>query len=607
MNDRRSVRWVLLVALSCVGLLALGCAQTKHGGGGDDDDGDDTGGDACDQFCQRVTDCNLGDRLDIHSADDCRAYCQNGDPAIGQCILAAADCDAAGRCIEPQDTFDCAASGYPVRAFADAPDSQDLYATAADFTVQTTRGPWTLSEKWTGCETYLFIQDTPYQARGWDPALWDRDVDALLEALPANAQVFFVSNSWDQNTIDQALAGLQAKADAYLNGLPQEDQDRWWHRLHYVTEPARGSDGWLGGFMTSPGWGVGIDRSQRVRYIGSYADPSRYNAQRQWFAPNLSMAANEADYYDFEAARDQALSAEEATVVPVFTNQQISDTGWTGQPGYAEAALPDAATMATFDSMEFDLFLDCVGAGEYGTCPAWDYDVWLYLCDEANPDQCDATVGHWITTYHREGRWVHDVSGLLPLLDSGGTRRFAFYTTQPYAVTLSIRLFHSGKDARPSQVVYLFSGGAFDPDYNSRYSPITVPVPADAAKVELATVISGHGGVGSANCAEFCNVTHHFTVNGTDYVRDFPMAGNRDGCMEQVADGTVPNQYGTWWYGRDGWCPGKHVPMAMTDVTASVQFGADNVFDYFAYYNGAPFDQGGGAVIRLFSWAVISK
>ena len=27
----------------------------------------------------------------------------------------------------------------------------------------------------------------------------------------------------------------------------------------------------------------------------------------------------------------------------------------------------------------------------------------------------------------------------------------------------------------------------------------------------------------------------------------------------------------------------------------------------FAHYNGAPFDQGSGAEIRLFSWAVISK
>ena len=52
----------------------------------------------------------------------------------------------------------------------------------------------------------------------------------------------------------------------------------------------------VAGIMLNPGWGAGIDRFQRVRYIGSYADYSRYDSGRGWFAPNLSMAANEAVY-----------------------------------------------------------------------------------------------------------------------------------------------------------------------------------------------------------------------------------------------------------------------------------------------------------------------
>src|SRR5207302_4969362 len=35
-------------------------------------------------------------------------------------------------------------------------------------------------------------------------------------------------------------------------------------------------------------------------------------------------------------------------------------------------------------------------------------------------------IGRWITTYHREGRWVTDASGMLALLHSGGMRRFRF-------------------------------------------------------------------------------------------------------------------------------------------------------------------------------------
>ena len=35
----------------------------------------------------------------------------------------------------------------------------------------------------------------------------------------------------------------------------------------------------------------------------------------------------------------------------------------------------------------------------------------------------------------------------------------------------------------------------------------------------------------------------------------------------QVSLGVVPNQYGTWPFGRAGWCPGQHVDWWEVDVT----------------------------------------
>ena len=43
-----------------------------------------------------------------------------------------------------------------------------------------------------------------------------------------------------------------------------------------------------------------------------------------------------------------------------------------------------------------------------------------------------------------------------------------------------------------------------------------IHLPADAVRVELVSVISGHGGATPGNCAEFCNTTHHYFVNGTE-------------------------------------------------------------------------------------------
>ena len=110
----------------------------------------------------------------------------------------------------------------------------------------------------------------------------------------------------------------------------------------------------------------------------------------------------------------------------------------------------------------------------------------------------------------------------------------------------------------------------------------TRDAPAWATKVEVATIISGHGwGRDMENCAEFCNHTHHFTVNGTEnQIRhdnaDEALPGTilNYGCANLVSVGVVPNQFGTWPYARAGWCPGLDVPPKRIDITAQV-LGAD--------------------------------
>jgi hypothetical protein len=496
----------------------------------------------------------------------------------------------------------CERLGLPAREFDPDGTGSQLYSTAMDVTIPTTDGMWTLSEAWTGCEVYLFIQDVPRQTEGWPVALWDRDVEALLARSPRNVHYFFTTYETTPEEITAALDGIRARVEDALVDWPEEDRQWWLERVHYVTDPATRLPAWLGAVMITPRWGVGIDRFQRIRYIGSYADYARYDAGRGWFAPNLSMAANEAVYYNFEAEREEGLEDEGATVIDVFSDVVMSDPGWAGTRFAADVDVP---VTSGFDTMELDLTLGCHGTGEYGTCPAWDYIVHLYLCDETDPDACDTEIGRWITTYHREGRWVHDASGLLPLLPGGGTRRFAFYTQQEYDVSLSIRLSDQGKPERPMRIVELFEGGTFDASYNDAYVPVVVPVPAEATRAELATVISGHGGADPGNCAEFCDTTHHFFVNGTENVLSFPQAGTSEDCMSKVGAGTVPNQYGTWWYGRSGWCPGLEVPIVMTDVTDQVTAGTDATLDYEGYYLGSPYPSS-GASIRMTSWIVFS-
>ena len=227
---------------------------------------------------------------------------------------------------------------------------------------------------------------------------------------------------------------------------------------------------------------------------------------------------------------------------------------------------------------------------------------------------CGTELGRWVTSYARNGRWVTDASPLLALLKDGGTRRLRFSSAYTYENNLTLLLSNSGAGTgTPQIIVPLFTGGSFNENYNSNYEPVDVEIPADVTRVELVAVISGHGwGAEEENCAEFCNHTHHMNVNGTEYVKEHPIAGVFEGCVDQIEEGTVPNQYGTWPYGRGGWCPGKQVGPWIEDVTEAITPGSTATLSYRGLFEGEDYvpeasssGQGFGAQIRMVSYVVM--
>lgn len=46
--------------------------------------------------------------------------------------------------------------------------------------------------------------------------------------------------------------------------------------------------------------------------------------------------------------------------------------------------------------------------------------------------------------------------------------------------------------------------------------------------------------------------------------------GSALGCAMRVKDGAVPNEHGTWLYGRGGWCDGLQVNPWRMDITKQV-------------------------------------
>jgi hypothetical protein len=172
-----------------------------------------------------------------------------------------------------------------------------------------------------------------------------------------------------------------------------------------------------------------------------------------------------------------------------------------------------------------------------------------------------------------------------------GPQHFTFSAYEGYLSRLRFYLGRRGT-ARAPEATFLWEGGPFDADYDGLHPPREIPIPADATRVQLVALLSGHGfGADAANCAEFCNHTHVFTVNGVEHLKEHPLAGGTMGCLDRVGQGITPNQYGTWPYGRGGWCPGMDVAPWVVDVTDEVQPGEVATLSYRAGVDGQPYDQ----------------
>ena len=508
---------------------------------------------------------------------------------------------------------DCATLGLAERPFSDeAPAAFQRWQPAGDFSVPLRDGTsWTLSEHWTGCDTYIFLPHWWPISTLDSTSYWFTGVEELVERSPANVHYFFGVGGNSSSDAETLGAQMQDDIDAAIASMSDDEQAWWLDRLHVVDGLANNVDGLVGDMFVRDisrfGWA--IDRAQRIRTTGYFpaveAYDSALNNAGEWpWEFRLYSAAAEAEYFNFEADRQDALDAVDATVVELFGGDVIEE--------YEDGTVtfPDAAAMDGFDTLELDILMECPDKDLYeiSNCGAWDYLAHLWLYDEDSKSYLE--MGRFITTYHRESRWIVDASHALAWLKEGGERSLRYqwapsWNTQPTGVTVQLRLSNQGKGMAPDEIVPLFSGGFVSTTYNDDRPPVAVTIPADAAKVEIVSIATGHG-ADTYSCAEFCNHSHHFTVGGTTFDQAFTGAGTESGCSDTVNTGTVPNQAGTWWFGRGGWCPGRRVDPFVADVTGHVSLGSDAEVSYEAKINdGALVDSAGNFELR--SWMVIHR
>jgi hypothetical protein len=438
--------------------------------------------------------------------------------------------------------------------------------------------------------------------------MWSTGVDELLERSPRNVHYFFVVAGTSTDDAEEFGAAMDERVAEALAGLDEEDNTWWSERAHVVAGPSGDQDGLVRQMgRTNVGYfGWGIDRAQKIRSLGYFPDVAAYdnalNSAGEWpWEMELYSAAREVEYFNFEAERQIALDAVSADIVDVFGGDVVA------QFVDGTMSLPDAATMAAYDTLEVDVRMECPDADgpEISNCGAWDYLAHMWLWDE--PSESWQEMSRFITTYHREARWVVDSTHALGWLQEGGDRTVRFewapsWNTQPTGVTVRIRLSNQGKGFAPRQTIPLFTGGAFGSTYNDR-APAEVAIPATAARVDLVALTTGHG-MDNGNCAEFCDQEHTFSIGGVSWSHEMHDPGDDEACANSVVTGTVPNQAGTWWFGRGGWCPGRRVDPFTADVTAQAPAGDTVSVVYEGTRNGStPVDGSGNIEHR--SWLVI--
>ncbi|MCC6877554.1 MAG: hypothetical protein IT378_24820 [Sandaracinaceae bacterium] len=517
--------------------------------------------------------------------------------------LADAGTDAGPR---PPDV--CDELGLPRRPFQTTGTGSGQGEVASDFTLQTLAGPWRFAEQWSGCESYVFLVYIPdLRATPSGPwigdALFATGLDQLYLEGSRTTRFVILSDEPDAAARTARMQQLASDLDEGLRVLLSDpaERDFWRPRFHFVTDRATAIDGGPGAYLrdyfaylATPESIVdlgkrgraqaplpfvfGIDRAQRFDPGGSLDPVVGQPAQ-------LGMAAYLGHYYDFRATLEDRLAAETGVTVVTLVDERTTARVLT-----PSVELPRASAMQAFSSLEVDVEIVCDERNPFA-CSEWDRIANVSLCADGAACTDRREIARWITPYWRRGRqhWTIDASPMLGLLRAGGTQVFRVELgpdserATEWVARVALRLRAEPGAPRATETVLAFRGGLFDASYNAR-APFTFSPPASSTRVELVTILSGHGQTAGDNCAEWCDHRHTFSVNGTALpaITHEGNIGSARGCARRAGEGVLPGQWGNWAPERAYWCPGLPVEARRTDITSQVTLGADNALEYQA-------------------------
>ena len=236
---------------------------------------------------------------------------------------------------------------------------------------------------------------------------------------------------------------------------------------------------------------------------------------------------------------------------------------------------------------------------EDGFCDAWDRFANIYLLRGADKEGEEVVeLLRYITPYRTAMCMLVDVSSYMPLLKGAQTINSYISTWvgpdsgmqngNGWVVTAKFIFHPATKDDVADNVINIWPymttqlGDPANP-VSGQMTEKNLQMPATVSRAELRLTVTGHGQGNRNNCAEFCNLEHRVTVNGTLFTTKVW----RSDCGQNPIG---PQQQGSWAYSRAGWCPGAVVEPLVFDVTSAVTADQSNAFTYTIWKGEADYE-----------------
>lgn len=302
----------------------------------------------------------------------------------------------------------------------------------------------------------------------------------------------------------------------------------------------------------------------------------------------------------------------DTTWVQSHTDVQMTSYGAFDAP----IAFPSGTTAYRRIFMIFELGkYQCPAGSSY--CFDWDYDVSTLLMP-ASGDTLE--LGRLITPYANhtqgarmalnwKGKYVFDVTDFYPVLKNNAAIRVNFYGYS-YGFTTTVKFaFIEGTPERNVAGIHKVWSGSYDYGHgstpiNTALGNVSLTAPAGTVSAESKFLITGHGGDGSANAAEFYPNSYTMNLNNNPLVTQSIW---RDNC----GFNNYYPQNGTWVYDRASWCPGDLVypySHVLTGITANSNYTINATFPA---YTSVPSSSGSQAIYKIqnliFYYGAINK